>query len=101
MSAEQRRITLTETGDGRWTAREETAGVTARGETKEAALAALDTAEDDETDRQQETGEDVDPDAPLFAGDPFIDADLGDETIDDVLYGPIETDEESEIDGDA
>jgi hypothetical protein len=58
--------------------------VTAWGETKEAALAALDDAEGD---RERETGEDVDPDAPLFAGDPFIDADLGDETIDDVLYG--------------
>jgi predicted RNase H-like HicB family nuclease len=47
MSTEQRRITLTETADGRWTAREETAGVTAWGETKEAALAALDDAEGD------------------------------------------------------
>jgi hypothetical protein len=97
MSAGQRRMTLTETADGRWTAREETAGVTARGETKEAALAALDDAEGD---RERETDEDVDPDAPLFAGDPFIDADLGDETIDDVLYGPIETDDESEPDED-
>ncbi|HET7323516.1 MAG TPA: hypothetical protein VFJ06_04220 [Halococcus sp.] len=100
MSAEQRRITLTETADGQWMAREETVGITARGETKEAALAALDDADGDENDRGQETSEDVDPNAPLFAGDPFIDADLGDETIDDVLYGPIEADDKTETDGD-
>lgn len=100
MSAEQRRITLTETADGQWTAREETVGVTAHGATKEAALAALDDADGDENDRRQETSEEVDPDAPLFADDPFIDADLDDQTIDDVLYGPIEANDETETDGD-
>lgn len=84
MSTDHRRITLTETEDGRWTAREDPAGLTAHGETKEAALAALDAAGG---------GEEIDPDAPLFSGEPFIDADLGDESIDDVLYGPVETDD--------
>lgn len=49
MSTEQRRITLTETGDGHWTAHEEPAGLTVRGETKEAALGALDKADEAET----------------------------------------------------
>lgn len=51
MSTEQRRITLTENDDGRWTAREDPAGLTARGETPEAALDALDEADSDTTDR--------------------------------------------------
>jgi hypothetical protein len=50
MSTEQRRITLTEIDDGRWKAQEEPAGRTARGETPEAALGALDDADDDGTD---------------------------------------------------
>lgn len=58
MSAEHR-ITLTETDDGRWRAREEPAGRTARGETPEAALGALDDADDDGTD-------DAPPAAPLY-----------------------------------
>lgn len=49
MSAEQRRITLTESDDGWWTAQEEPAGLTARGETKKAALDALDEADEAET----------------------------------------------------
>lgn len=49
MSTEQRRITLIETDDGQWTAHEEPTGLTARGESKEAALEALDTADDAET----------------------------------------------------
>lgn len=51
MSTEQRRITLTEIDDGRWKAQEEPAGRTARGETPEAALGALDDA-DDGTDEE-------------------------------------------------
>lgn len=46
MSTEQRQITLTENDDGRWTAQEEPTGLTARGETPEAALNALDESED-------------------------------------------------------
>ncbi|HET7323055.1 MAG TPA: type II toxin-antitoxin system HicB family antitoxin [Halococcus sp.] len=42
MSAEQRRITLTENPDGWWTAREETVGLTTQGETRDDALDALD-----------------------------------------------------------
>lgn len=42
MSAEQRRITLTENPDGWWTAHEETAGFTTQGETRNDALDALD-----------------------------------------------------------
>ena len=58
MSTEQRRITLTETDDGRWRAREEPAGRTARGKTPEAALGALDETDD---------GTDEDPPAtPLY-----------------------------------
>ena len=42
MSAEQRRITLTENPDGWGTAHEETVGLTAQGETRDDALNALD-----------------------------------------------------------
>lgn len=49
MSSEPRRITLIETDDGHWTAQEEPARLTARGETKKAALDALDMAEEAET----------------------------------------------------
>ena len=42
MSAEQRRITLTENPDGWWTAHEETVGLTAQGETRDDTLDALD-----------------------------------------------------------
>ena len=38
MSAEQRRITLTENPDGWWTAHEETVGLTTQGETRDDAL---------------------------------------------------------------
>lgn len=48
MSTHERRITLTETDDGRWRAREEPAGRTARGETPQAALDALTGDETDE-----------------------------------------------------
>lgn len=48
MSTEQRQITLTETDDGRWTARQEPDGPTANGETPAAALDALDETEDTE-----------------------------------------------------
>ena len=56
MSTEQRRIMLTEADDGHWTAREEPGGLTAHGETPEAALGALDDANEP----------DIDPDAPCF-----------------------------------
>lgn len=46
MSTEQRQITLTENDDGRWTAQEEPTGLTARGDTPEAALNALDESDD-------------------------------------------------------
>jgi hypothetical protein len=49
MSAEQRRITLTENDNGYWTAQEEPDGRTASGETPEAALDALDEADEPET----------------------------------------------------
>jgi predicted RNase H-like HicB family nuclease len=42
MSADQRRITVTENPDGWWTAHEETVGLTAQGETRDDALDALD-----------------------------------------------------------
>lgn len=42
MSADQRRITLTENEDGWWTAHDDTAGLTAEAETRDEALAALD-----------------------------------------------------------
>lgn len=42
MSAEQRRITLTQNPDGWWTAHEETVGLTTQGETRDDALDALD-----------------------------------------------------------
>jgi len=42
MSGEQRRITLTESEDGWWTAHDDRAGLTAEGETREEALEALD-----------------------------------------------------------
>ena len=42
MTAEQRRITLTENDDGWWTAHEETVGLTTQGETRDDALDALD-----------------------------------------------------------
>ena len=64
------RITLIETDDGRWRAREEPAGRTARGETPEAALGALDDADDDGID-------DAPPAAPLYKLVGMLD---GDET---------------------
>lgn len=42
MSAEQRRITLTEEEDGRWTAHDDSHGLTALGDTRESALESLD-----------------------------------------------------------
>lgn len=42
MSAEQRRITLTENNDGWWTAHDDERGLTAEGETREGALESLD-----------------------------------------------------------
>ena len=42
MSAEQRRITLTENENGWWTARDETLSLTVQGETRDAALDSLD-----------------------------------------------------------
>ena len=87
MSTEQRRIMLTEADDGHWTAREEPGGLTAHGETPEAALGALDDANEP----------DIDPNAPLFSGEPFVSVEMGDESIDDVLYGSIEaSDSESD-----
>lgn len=121
MSTAQRQITLTETDDGQWRAQVEPDGFAESGETivdaiaalgdtrtgknektlvisatpgtgktarALAVLAALDEADDDAADT-----EDVDPDAPLFSGEPFIDTPLGDESIDDVLYGPVGTDD--------
>ena len=44
MSSEHRRITLTEAADGRWTAHDERADVTAHGDTRTGALDALDEA---------------------------------------------------------
>jgi hypothetical protein len=44
MSIEQRRITLFRTDDGRWTARDETIGVTTRASTRAHALESLDEA---------------------------------------------------------
>lgn len=58
MSTEQRRITLTENDEGRWTAREDPAGVTARGETPEAALDALgEVAASETTDRDADAAD--------------------------------------------
>jgi hypothetical protein len=37
-------------------------------------------------------GTEIDPDDPLFTGDPIINAPMDDETIDDVLYGETERD---------
>ncbi|PSQ65062.1 MAG: hypothetical protein BRD24_08495 [Halobacteriales archaeon SW_9_67_24] len=126
MSAEQCRITLTET-DGQWEARIEPDGPSGSGKTAGAAVTALaathtDTGADARTNeiveqalgalieaRQGETiertfeapdnandlgtgnGGDMDPDAPLFAGDPIMSVDMGEESIDDVLYGSVET----------
>ena len=42
MSAEQRRITLTENDDGWWTAHDDERGLTAQGETRDGALESLD-----------------------------------------------------------
>lgn len=42
MSAEQRRITLTEEEDGRWTAHDDSHGLTALGDTRAGALESLD-----------------------------------------------------------
>lgn len=128
MSAEPRQITLTETADGHWRAQAEPDGISRSGDTIvealaeladartepiDGALTAIDALADADIDRILEVHdaldktddgatdiEDVDPDAPLFTGKPFIDNPLGDESIDDVLYGPIETDEGSEIGGD-
>lgn len=80
-------ITLTETDDGNWKAQEEPNGRTASGETPAAALDAL-----IEADADAPLTEGVDPDALLFSGEPFIDTALGDETVDDVLYGSVEAD---------
>lgn len=42
MSTEQHRITLTEEDDGRWTAHDDSHGLTALGDTREGALESLD-----------------------------------------------------------
>jgi hypothetical protein len=71
MSTEQHRITLTENDDGRWTAREDPAGLSARGETPEAALDALSEADDDGTNEDP-------PAAPLYELVGMLDEDEAD-----------------------
>lgn len=46
--------------------------------------------------RQDNKDAAIDPDAPLFSGGPIMSVDMGDESIDNVLYGAVEADDESE-----
>lgn len=94
-----RQITLTETPDGRWTAYDTTTQTVTQGPTRDKALETLDEAlgqSDDRAERDEQPLE-IDPDDPLFTADPIMSVDMGNKTIDDVLYGPM-ADSDSETD---
>ncbi len=73
-----RQITLTETPDGKWTAYDTATEQLSKGTSPDEALKNL--AIDTETTT-------IPPDDPLFTGDPFLSIDMGDDSIDDVVYG--------------
>lgn len=90
-----RQITLTETPDGRWTAYDTATHAVTQGLTRDEALEKLDEAVGQiaEHDKQTESNEpspEIAPDDPLFSDEPIMSVGMGDETIDDVLYGPVE-----------
>lgn len=83
-----RQITLTETPDGRWTAYDTATHAVTQGSTRDEALEKLDKSVGRTTDRDESTAcpPEIDPDDPLFTADPIMSVEMGNETIDDVLY---------------
>lgn len=84
-----RQITLTENPDGRWTAYDTATQTVTEGPTRDEALENLDEAVGQPDDQADEQPPEIDPDDPLFSADPIISVSMGDETIDDVLYGAV------------
>jgi hypothetical protein len=94
-----RQITLTETPDGRWTAYDTATHAVTQGSTRDEALEKLDESVGQTAGRAERTAclPEIVSDDPLFTADPIMSVEMGDETIDDVLYGPV-TDSTSQDD---
>lgn len=92
----RRQITLTEHPDGRWTAYDTATKTVTQGTTRDEALERLD-AEIEAAEPRTQSGDrdEIDPEDPIFTGDPIMSVDMGDETIDDVLYGAVDEGDET------
>ncbi len=92
----RRQIALTENPDGLWTAYDTATKTVTQGTTRDEALERLDAAIEAAEPRTESGDRDeIDPEDPLFSGDPITSGDMGDETIDDVLYGVVDEGDET------